>query len=279
MASLNTLGFGLGLRPRYYPEILDTKPRVDWFEVITENFLVAGGKPLAMLDRIRTDYPVVMHGVSLSVASTASLDFDYLRSVKDLFARIEPAWVSDHLCWTGVHGVNLHDLLPIPYTFEALGHVVERILRVQDVLKRRLVIENVSTYLSCSFSEMSEQDFIVEMVRRADCRLLLDVNNVHVSSFNHSTSAEAFVDALPIESVIQLHLAGHSHLGGYKIDSHDQDVSSEVWELYARAWRRFGPVATMIERDDNFPPFERLLAELQRARAIAAAQGTGELAA
>ncbi len=185
------LGFGLGLRPRYY----DAKPRVDWFEIITENFLVPGGRPLAMLDRIRADYPVAMHGVSLSSASTAPLDFDYLRSVKDLSDRIDPAWVSDHLCWTGVHGVNLHDLLPVPYTFEALDHVVERVLRVQDILKRRLIIENVSSYLTCSFSQMSEQAFIAEMARRTDCRLLLDVNNVFVSAFNHGASAEAFAVA------------------------------------------------------------------------------------
>lgn len=279
MTSSSALGFGLGLRPFYYPAILDANPRVDWFEIVTENFLVPGGRPLAMLDRVRENYPIVMHGVSLSIASTASLDLDYLRSVKDLAGRIEPAWVSDHLCWTGVHGVNLHDLLPVPYTFEALDHIVPRILRVQDILKRSLVIENVSSYLTCFFSEMTEQDFIVEIVRRSGCRLLLDVNNVFVSAFNHRTSAEAFVDALPAESVTQIHLAGHSHLGHYKIDTHDEDICEEVWDLYARALRRFGLVATMIERDDNFPPFDRLLSELDRARAIAAKVDAKEKAA
>lgn len=271
MRPSNLAGFGLGLRPHYYSEIVDHKIAVDWFEIITENFLVPGGKPLAMLDHIRGDFPVVMHGVSLSIASTAPLDVDYLRSVRDLAVRIDPTWISDHLCWTGVHGVNLHDLLPIPYTEEALKHVAERVDKAQTFLKRRLILENVSSYLTSAFSEMSEAAFIVELMRRTGCGLLLDVNNVYVSAYNHKTSAEAFIDALPLEGVVQLHLAGHSHLGSHKIDTHDQDICAEVWDLYARAIRRFGFVPTMIERDDNFPPFAALVFELDRARAIAAA--------
>jgi uncharacterized protein len=248
MRPSNLEGFGLGLRPRYYSEILDEKIAVDWFEVITENFLVPGGKPLAMLDRVRAEYPIVLHGVSLSIASTEPIDFDYLHSVRELAVRVDPAWVSDHLCWTGVHGINLHDLLPIPYTTEALNHVAERIDQVQTFLKRPIVIENVSSYLT---------------------RLLLDVNNVFVSAFNRGTSAEAFIDALPVEGITQIHLAGHSHLEGYKIDTHDQGVCGDVWTLYGRAIQRFGFIPTMIERDDNFPPLQSLLSELDHAREVA----------
>lgn len=264
-----SLGFGLGLRPIYYREIIESEPHVDWFEIISENFLVPGGKPLAMLERIRKDYPIVMHGVSMSIASTAPLDLAYLRALKQLAARFAPAWVSDHLCWTGVHGVNLHDLLPIPYTEEALNHVVDRIKRVQDVLNRGIVIENVSSYVASASSEMEEWTFIKEMAERADCWLLLDINNVYVSAFNHGFSPETFIDAIPVDRVVQFHLAGHSDYGTYKVDTHDNPVCEEVWALYARARRRFGAVSTMIERDDNFPRFSKLLAELDTARDIA----------
>ena len=188
------LGFGLGLRPVYYREILETKPSVDWFEVISENFMVDGGGPLSTLERIRTDYPIVLHGVSMSIASTAPLDFDYLTALKNLAARFEPAFVSDHLCWTGVHGVNLHDLMPVPYTAEALDHVVERIGRVQDFLGRRIAIENVSSYVTFAESEMDEWTFVKELAERADCWLLLDVNNVFVSGFNHDFEPREFIE-------------------------------------------------------------------------------------
>lgn len=268
MEPLPRLGYGLGLRPVYYDEILSTRPPVDWFEVISENYMVPGGRPVAMLERFRTDYPIVMHGVSMSLASVDPLDFDYLTELKALADRIEPAWISDHLAWTGVHGLNLHDLLPIPYTQEALAHVVERISRVQDFLKRRLVVENASTYLSFSGSEMTEWAFVAEMAERADCLLLLDVNNVFVSAFNHGFDANAYIDALPQGRVVQFHMAGHTDNKTHRIDTHDQPVCEEVWSLYERARRRFGDVAAMIERDDNFPPLAELLDEVQRMRDI-----------
>ncbi|ARN82671.1 DUF692 domain-containing protein [Methylocystis bryophila] len=271
MDSLPRLGYGLGLRPAYYEEILSSRPPVDWFEIISENYMIPGGRPLAMLERFRADYPIVMHGVSMSLASVDPLDMDYLAALKRLVDRVEPAWVSDHLAWTGVHGVNLHDLLPVPLTHEALDHVVDRIARVQDFLGRRILVENASTYVSFAQSEMTEWEYLGEMARRADCLLLLDVNNVFVSSFNHGFSAEDYIDAIPVERVAQFHMAGHTDKGNYRIDTHDHPVCEEVWTLYARARRRFGPVAAMIERDDNFPPFSELLAELQRMREIDAA--------
>jgi uncharacterized protein (UPF0276 family) len=264
-----TLGFGLGLRPIYYPNILESTPKVDWFEIISENYMVLGGRPLAMLDRIRADYPIVMHGVSMSIASTGPLDFDYLRGLKALAERIEPAWVSDHLAWTGVHGVNLHDLLPIPYTQEALTHIVDRIKRIQDFLKRQLVIENASTYVTFCESEMDEWVFLKEMAERSDCLLLLDINNVFVSGFNHGFEPRHFLEGVPVERVVQFHMAGHTDHETHKIDTHDQPVCEDVWALYELACRRFGDVPAMIERDDKFPPFAELLAELERLREIA----------
>jgi uncharacterized protein (UPF0276 family) len=262
------LGYGLGLRPVYYDEILTTRPPIDWFEIISENYMIPGGRPLSMLERFRADYPIVMHGVSMSLASTDPLDFDYLRELKTLAERIEPAWVSDHIAWTGVHGINLHDLLPIPYTKESLDHIVERISRVQDFLKRQLVVENASTYVSFEESEMDEWTFVAEMASRADCLLLLDVNNVFVSGFNHGFDATRFIDSVPVERVVQFHMAGHTNNETHRIDTHDQPVCEEVWTLYERARRRFGDVSAMIERDDNFPPFSELLDELARMRAI-----------
>ncbi|MEF3365794.1 DUF692 domain-containing protein [Methylocystis sp. 9N] len=262
------LGYGLGLRPVYYDEILETRPPIDWFEIISENYMLAGGRPLAMLDRVRADYPIVMHGVSMSLASTDPLNFDYLRALKTLAERVEPAWISDHLAWTGVHGLSLHDLLPIPYTREALAHVVERIQRVQDFLKRRLVVENASTYVSFADSEMSEQEFVREMANRADCLLLLDVNNVFVSSFNHGFDPVAFIDAVPAERVVQFHMAGHTNEETHRVDTHDQPVCEEVWELYERARRHCVDASAMIERDDNFPPLSELLDEVGRMREI-----------
>lgn len=262
------LGFGLGLRPQHYREILETSPAVDWFEVISENYLIPGGQPLRMLDAICERYPAVMHGVSLSIASTGPLDMDYLQGLKALAQRINPRWISDHLCWTGVHGVNLHDLLPVPYTEEALDHVVGRIQRVQDFLGRRIAIENVSSYITFQSSEMEEWDFVAEMARRADCWLVLDVNNVFVSGSNHDFSTHAFINAIPPERVVQFHLAGHSEGNDCLIDTHDEPVCEEVWGLFERALHRFGPISTMIERDDNIPPLAELVAELQRARHI-----------
>ena len=264
------LGFGLGLRPQHYEEILSGNPAVDWFEFISENYLIPGGRPLAMLDQIAERYPLVQHGVSLSIASTAPFDEEYLDGLKNLAKRVKPKWVSDHLCWTGVHGVNLHDLLPFPYTKEALDHVVSRVHYVQEKLGRPLCLENVSTYVEFNQSEMTEWDFIAEMAKRTGCWLLFDVNNVFVSSFNHGYDANEFLNGIPADRVIQFHLAGHSDNGTYIVDTHDMPVRDEVWDLYEAALRRFGPVSTMIERDDNIPPLAELVEELDRARKIAA---------
>ena len=264
------LGFGLGLRPEHYAAVLDSLPAVDWFEIISENYLVDGGKPLHFLDRIREHYPMVMHGVSLSIGSTDPLDFDYLAGLKRLAGRIEPEWVSDHLCWTGVDGRNLHDLLPLPYTEEAIAHVAARVSRVQDYLGRRILLENVSSYVTYTDSRVPEWEFLAAVAERADCRILLDVNNIHVSAHNHGFDALDYLDGVPSERVRQIHLAGHSHNGSLIIDTHDHPVPDPVWELYAKAIARLGPVSTMIERDDDIPPLAVLLDELARARALAA---------
>ncbi len=264
-------GFGLGLRSEHYADFAHQRPAgIDWLEIISENYLVPGGAPLHHLDRIRAHCPMVMHGVSLSIGGTDALDAAYLKNLKALARRVQPAWVSDHLCFTGVSRRNLHDLLPLPLTELALSHVVDRVGRVQDALGRRLVLENVSSYLRFAADEMAEHDFVAEVARRADCHLLLDVNNVYVSSVNHGFDARAYIDALPAERVVQLHLAGHSVGGdGLLIDTHDAPVCTAVWDLYAHTLRRLGPKPTMIERDDHIPPLSELLAELAIARDLA----------
>lgn len=264
------LGYGLGLRPDHYEAILDGEPDVDWFEVISENYMVAGGKPLYHLDRVRERYPVVMHGVSLSIGGTDPLDRDYLRRLKTLAGRIQPEWISDHLCWTGFDGRQLHDLLPLPYTEEAVAHVAARVGQVQDFLGRRILLENVSSYVTYRHSVMSECQFLCEVAERADCLILLDVNNVHVSAVNHGFDPVGYLEGVPAERVHQFHLAGHSHNGAILVDTHDEDVPDPVWRLYAEAVRRFGRVSTMIERDADIPPLAGLLAELDHARRIAA---------
>ena len=264
------LGFGLGLRPQHYSEILDQNPHVDWFEIISENYMVPGGNPLKTLDRIRARYPVVMHGVSLSVASTADVNLDYLKNLKSLAARVEPRWISDHLCWTGVHGVSLHDLLPIPYTQEALAHIVSRVHFVQNFLESAIALENVSTYVQFRDSEMTEWEFLTELTRRTGCWLLLDIGNVFVSAFNHGYDPKTFLAGIPTDRVVQFHIAGYTEMGTHIIDTHDQPVSEQVWNLYRLALQRFGPVSTMIERDESIPALAELLKELTDARAIAA---------
>ncbi|BCZ97922.1 TPA: DUF692 domain-containing protein [Legionella pneumophila] len=263
------LGFGLGLRPNYYEEILTSKPDLDWFEILTENYLIPGGKPLYYLDKIREHYPIVMHGVSLSLGSTDPLNWDYLNQVQELASRIEPVWISDHLCWTGVHGLNTHDLLPVPYTTEAIQHIVSRIQEIQDFLKRPFLIENVSSYLTYKQSEMSEWDFILEIVKQSGCYLLLDVNNVYVSSFNHNFDPMAYINSMPSGRVAQIHLAGHTNHGDYIIDTHNAPVIEPVWDLYEATIQRLGPVSTMIERDDNMPDFSELLSEINHAKRLA----------
>ncbi len=267
---LPSQGFGLGLRTAHYEEIAALRPAVDWFEILSENYLVPGGKPLDWLDRIRAEYPVVMHGVSMSIGSTDPLDRAYLRQLKTLAGRVEPLWISDHLCWTGVATRNLHDLMPLPYTEEALRHVAARVGEVQDFLGRRILIENVSSYVTYTDSAMEEWEFLAELAGRADCLLLLDVNNIYVSAFNHGFDPQHYLAAIPAGRVQQIHLAGHHNRGDCIVDTHDAPVIDPVWDLYASAIRQLGPVSTMIERDDNIPPLAELLAELDHARAISA---------
>ena len=261
--------FGLGLRTEHYRDFLAAPQAVDWLELISENYLVAGGKPLYFLDRIRQDYPMVLHGVSLSIGSSDPLDAGYLRELRGLVDRVEPAWVSDHLCWTGTRSLNLHDLLPLPYTEETLRHLVPRVAQVQDALGQALLLENVSSYVRYLADEMSEWEFIRELVGRTGCELLLDVNNVYVSSVNHGFDPRVFIDAVPVEAVRQIHLAGHEDHGDYLIDTHDHPVCTAVWDLYAYTIGRLGPVATMIERDDHTPSLAELVGELDSARSLA----------
>ncbi len=266
-----TLGFGVGLRTPHYDDILTQRPAVDWFEVISENFMIDGGRPLHVLDRVRRDYPIVLHGVSLSIGSTDPLDRHYLDGLARLAERIEPAWVSDHLCWTGVGGRNTHDLLPLPYTEECLAHVVERVERVQDHLGRRILLENPSTYLEFSASTIPEAEFLAAVAERADCEILLDVNNVYVSACNHGFDPQLYLETIPVERVRQFHLAGHADRGTFLHDTHDHPVCDAVWDLYGVAVRRFGVRATLIEWDDAIPPLARVLEEAERARVVAEA--------
>lgn len=265
------LGFGLGLRTTHYEAVLSDRPSVDWFEILSENYLVPGGKPLYYLDRVRAHYPMAMHGVSLSIGSTDPLDWNYLKQLKDLAKRIEPEWISDHLCWTGVNGKNTHDLLPLPYTEESINYVAARIRQVQDYLGCQILMENVSSYVTYKQSMMSEWDFLCAVVEHADCLILFDINNAYVSAFNHHFDPRNYIDAIPIERVQQFHLAGHSNYGDHIVDTHDRPVIDPVWDLYAYAVRRFGHVSTMIERDASIPQLEELLAEVDTSRRIAEA--------
>lgn len=270
MHSPYPLGFGLGLRKEHFADLLTAPPAgVDWFEAISENFMVAGGKPLAVLEQVRRDFPLVLHGVSLSIGGTDPLSADYLDRLAALIDRIEPAWVSDHLCWTGIDGVNLHDLLPLPYTQESLAHVAGRVRQVQDRLRRRLVLENPSTYLAAADNSLTEWEFLAALAEESDCLLLLDVNNVYVSACNHGFDPLRYLAAIPPARVVQLHIAGHRDVDGFKIDTHDAPVCDAVWALYAQAAQRFPAAATLLERDDAIPPLPELIAELDRARAIA----------
>lgn len=263
------LGFGLGLRVEHYETILSEKPPIDWFEILTENYCVPGGKPLYYLDKIRELYPMVMHGVSMSIGSSDPIDWDYLTQVKQLSKRLEPAWISDHLCFTGVNHKNMHDLLPLPYTEEMINHVVSRIQTVQEFLERQILIENVSSYISYKQSEMTEWEFIAEISKRSDCLILFDVNNVYVSSVNHEFDPMDYISAMPSKRLYQIHLAGHLNMGDYIIDTHDHDIVNPVWDLYRKTIETHGFISTMIERDDHIPPLSDLLKELNHARKIA----------
>lgn len=264
------LGFGLGLRTEHYTQILEHKPDVDWFEIVSENYMVPGGKPLHYLDQIRQDYPVVMHGVSMSIGSTDPLNQDYLKNLKQLIERVQPRWISDHLCWSGVNQTNSHDLLPLPYNEETIGHVVERIMQVQDYLGQRILMENLSSYVTYKNSDMTEWEFFNEIVQRADCNILLDINNIFVSAHNHHFDPLDYINAMDGERVMQFHLAGHSYHEDMIIDTHDHDVCDPVWDLYEAALKKFGAVSTMIERDDDIPAFPELRRELAIAEKIAA---------
>jgi uncharacterized protein (UPF0276 family) len=264
------LGVGVGLRPPHFARLLEgpVSPHVRWLEALTENYFAEGGRPRRVLFRLRERYPVVLHGVSLSIGSTDPLSEEYLTRLRQLADEVDPSWVSDHCCWTGVNGENLHDLLPLPFTEETLRHLVPRVAHVQERLGRRILLENVSSYLTFSHSEMSEWEFLAELSRRADCGLLVDVNNIYVSSVNHRFDPLAFLAGIPRERVGQFHLAGHQDCGTHLLDTHDHPVCEPVWKLYAEAVRLFGRVSTLVERDDRIPPFATLEREARRAGEI-----------
>jgi uncharacterized protein (UPF0276 family) len=270
------LGYGVGLRRPHYKVILEERPTIDWFEIISENFMADGGRPFEVLEGIRANYPVVMHGVALSLGSADPLNRAYLRDLAALARRVEPAWISDHLCWTGVGGKNLHDLLPLPYTGEAVRHCARRIRQVQDFLGRRILIENISSYLEYRCSRLGEAEFVAAVAEEADCAILLDLNNVYVNSFNHHFDPVHYVDALPAKRIVQFHLAGFSDCGSHLMDTHDHPVSQPVWALYEHAVRRFGPLPTLIEWDDRIPPLTELAAVAAMARDRAQVRMTPE---
>ncbi len=264
------LGYGLGLRTKHYNHIFTHHPKVDWFEVISENFMDTAGKPIHNLMRMRENYPIVLHGVSMSIGTLDPLNSEYLQKLKQLISKINPSWISDHLCWTGVAHKNIHDLLPVPYTQEALDHIVSKIHKVQDYLGMNIALENPSTYLEFACSEMSEADFIKEMAIRSGCNLLLDVNNVYVTCYNHRLNPKEYIDALPLEQVIQIHLSGHSNRSTHIIDTHDNHVIDEVWRLYKYTLSKANrSINTMVEWDDNIPEFDVLYNELMIAKKAA----------
>ncbi len=259
------LGFGVGLRTSHYAHILAENPPVDWFEILSENYMDTGGKPAYILDRIAERYPIVMHGVSLSVGSTDPLNFHYLAKLKRLAKRVDARWISDHLCWTGVSGLNTHDLLPMPYTDESLKHVTERVRVISDFLEQPVFLENPSTYLEFTSSTWRECDFLGELASMSGCGLLLDVNNVYVSAFNHGFDAFDYVDRIPLGSVVQIHLAGHTHKGTHILDTHSDHVVDEVWEIYRRVCSRMGDISTLLEWDEAIPSFDVVHAEARKA--------------
>ncbi|MEO0447545.1 MAG: DUF692 domain-containing protein [Verrucomicrobiota bacterium] len=265
---LPNLGLGVGLRSPHFNHILEHWPTVDWFEIISENFMDSGGRPRYILDQIAERYPVVMHGVSLSIGSTDPIDFNYLHKLKSLADRISPAWVSDHLCWTGIAGLNTHDLLPLPLTEEALNHIVERIRIVQDFLERPLILENPSTYLEFEASTIDDWEFLGQMAEASNCGILLDVNNIYVCSRNHGWDPVEYICSIPPDRIVQFHLAGHQDNGSHVIDTHDAAVIDEVWELYRLAHRHTDGegVSTLLEWDARIPPFPELVAEVNRAK-------------
>jgi len=260
------LGLGVGLRTVHFQHILQHEPEVDWFEIISENFMDSGGRPRYTLEQIAERYPIVMHGVSLSIGSTDPLDFEYLEKLKRLARETSAVWISDHLCWTGVASRNTHDLLPVPLNETTLAHICKRIRIVQDYLERPLMLENPSSYVTFADSTMPEWEFLNQMVAATDCGLLLDVNNVYVSSVNHDFDPHEYLEHVPCESVVQCHLAGHTNCRTHLIDTHDGEVIDPVWELYRKAHLRTGGVSTLLEWDANIPPFEKVHAEVLKAK-------------
>ena len=260
------LGHGVGLRNEHYDEVLGGRPPVDWFEVVTENFMETGGRPLFVLETVRSDFPVALHGVGLSIGSTDPLSDRYLKSLKALVDRIEPALVTDHLCWNGIGGRSLYDLLPVPYTEESLVYVADRVARVQDFLGRPILLENASTYIEYQCSEIPEHEYLAALSEKADSGILLDINNVYVTCTNHGHDPEAYIDGIPRGRVGQFHLAGFTDMGTYLFDTHSAPVCEDVWDLYRRAVARFGGVSTLVEWDAELPTFDRLCAESDLAR-------------
>jgi uncharacterized protein (UPF0276 family) len=262
------LGVGVGLRVPHYGRILKERPHVDFFEIISENFMVGGGKPLYHLDRVLESYRVIQHGVSLGIGGPEPPDRSYLARLRDLVRRVKPAWLSDHFCWCGAGGAHMHDLLPLPFNEETVRTVAERARMIQDFLEVRFALENTSSYLTFTASTMTEWEFISEVAERADIGLMFDVNNVYVSAYNHGFDAYEFVKRIPHDRVVQIHLAGHTNLGKYIIDTHRGHVIDPVWDLYRETIELSGAVPTLIEWDDEIPELEVLLAEAERARTI-----------
>ncbi len=269
------LGLGVGLRSVHFDHILKHNPPVDWFEVISENYMDSQGRPRYVLEQIAERYPIVMHGVSLSIGSTEPLDFDYLRMLKRLAKAVDARWISDHVCWTGIAGMNTHDLLPLPYNEESLRHVIDRVSIVQDVLERPFVLENPSSYVTFVASTMSEAEFIARLADEADCGLLLDVNNVFVSARNHDFDPVEYLRSMPHERVVQMHLAGHTNCGTHLIDTHDGPVIDPVWELFRLAHLSTGGVSTLLEWDANIPDFPIVHQEVLKAKRVVANVLTG----
>ncbi|MCB1181617.1 MAG: DUF692 domain-containing protein [Chlamydiia bacterium] len=263
---MTNLGIGIGLRPAHYQEIFETNPSIDWFEIISENFMVEGGKPLENLDRILERYPVVQHGVNLAIGSPDPLDFDYLKKLKALTRRTKTPWFSDHLCWGRLPGAHYHDLLPLPYTQEVIHYVAERARIVQDYLEIPFALENLSSYVAYVDDQMPEWEFYRAIVEKADVYMMLDINNIYVSSRNHGFNPMEYIEHLPMEKVIQIHLAGHSDCGDYILDTHDDYVCNAVWKLYAEVYPKTGGVSTLLEWDDNFISFEATWKEALKAK-------------
>jgi uncharacterized protein (UPF0276 family) len=259
------LGVGIGLRTKHYPYILEHKPKGLWFEIISENFMIDGGRPLAILDEILESYRVVQHGVSMYLGSTEPLNRDYLKKLKELIKRTKTPWISDHLCWGSVDGTYSHDLLPLPYTKEAIALTARKIREARDFLEIPISVENLSSYAEFQESEMTEWQFLSEIVEQADCGILLDVNNIYVSSQNHGFDPYEYLREVPLERVAQIHIAGHSICDNYILDTHDHPVTEPVWDLYKAAIQRIGPTATLLERDDNIPAFTETFEEAQKA--------------